>query len=339
MSTNGPDSAAMMTLSAIAYQSDINGQLLNPNLATAGDWSLVWGPMADDYGNLAYVAISASTGRYALTIRGSKTTFSLATLQNWFNNLDVLVQVPWKYFSNIQGCMISNGALIQASDLTSASWSGQTLTKFLTQDIPEGATLMVTGHSLGGNLASVLASWISSLRGPPASEPDPNTVVYTFAAPTAGNTAFASAFNTRFPNSWRYWNSQDVVPYAWENLPDLDQIYDGIGIPAPGDIKVVIDGMETSLLASEAWYDSYYHQPNDQGDELVGHAVIPPNEWTLEAAIQHGSSMYLSLLGAPLILSELLSSRTDLERGPVLERPELQKKDMAPRFPLRRQLP
>jgi len=153
MSTNWPDSAVMMTLSAIAYQSDIPGQLLNPNFATAGDWSLVWGPMADDYGNLAYVAKSASTGRYALTIRGSEATFSLATLQNWFNDLDVLVQVPWIYFPNVEGCMISNGAFIQASHLTTASWSGQTLAKFLTQDVPVGATLMVTGHSLGGNLA------------------------------------------------------------------------------------------------------------------------------------------------------------------------------------------
>lgn len=136
------------------------------------------------------------------------------------------------------------------------------------------------------SLASVLASWISSLRGPPAIQTDPTTVVYTFAAPTAGNTEFASAFNSRFPSSWRYWNSQDVVPHAWESLPDIDGIYDGIGIPAPGDVKVVIDGMET----------------------------------------------------APLILSEPPSSRTDLERGPVLKRPRLQKKDVAPRFSLRRQV-
>ena len=41
--------------------------------------------------------------------------------------------------------------------------------------------LYVTGHSLGGNLATVLASWISSLRVKDLSQPDPSTQIYTYA--------------------------------------------------------------------------------------------------------------------------------------------------------------
>ena len=64
MSTTWPDQAIMMTLSAIAYQHDIAGQLKKTTYATAGDWSLVWGPVQDDYGNLAYVVKSASTSEF-----------------------------------------------------------------------------------------------------------------------------------------------------------------------------------------------------------------------------------------------------------------------------------
>jgi triacylglycerol lipase len=331
MSEPWPDSAITMTLAAIAYEPDIPGQLRRPGYATAGDWPLVWGPVTDDYGNLAYVAQSGSNGRYALVIRGTETTFSLATLQNWFYDLDVLTQVVWPYFAGNQSCRISNGAFLQASNLTSASWSGQTLASFLTQEVPADAALILTGHSLGGNLASVLASWISSLRGPPARQPDPNTVVYTFAAPSAGDMAFASAFNARFPRSWRYWNSLDVAPRAWDHLPDFDDIYDGIGIPTPGDVQVVVDAMEVSLLASEVWYDSVYEQPNSAGSVLSGHAVTPAIGWVFEAAAQHASNMYLSLLEAPIIKGDLFSGPGARERGPVLKRPRLKKGDVIPR--------
>src|SRR5689334_5202962 len=105
MQNTWPDQATMMTLSAIAYQNDIAGQLKNTSYATGGDWSLVWGPIQDDWGNLAYVAVSASTGSYALVIRGSLTTFSWYAFLNWVNNLNVDIQFQWPYFPNDPGSM------------------------------------------------------------------------------------------------------------------------------------------------------------------------------------------------------------------------------------------
>jgi hypothetical protein len=313
----------MMTLSGIAYSSDIANQLKNTDYATQGDWSLVWGPCDDSYGNLAYVAISASTGKYALVIRGSETSFSWDTLYNWFYNLYVTWQSPWPTFPDQPDAMISYGSHVQASQLTEASWNGQTLGQFLTASIPQGATLAVTGHSLGGNLAIVLAAWISSIRGPAGTQPDPNTEVYTFAAPSPGNTQFAEGFNARFPKSYRYWNSLDAVPRAWDNLLDLLSIYNGIGIRTPAWIWDSVVTLEGILLASEWDYGSYYLQTNGSGNKLNQSMTPLTNDYLIELAYQHMVNVYLGLLNAPLLKPDTsLLAAAAFEPGSRLPRPQ-----------------
>ena len=85
--------------------------------------------------------------------------------------------------------------------------------------------------------------------------------------------------------------SASAVPRAWDRLPDLDDIYDGIGIPTPGDVQVIVDAMEVSLLVSEVWYDSIYGQPNGAGTVLNDHAVTPAIGWVFEAVTQHASNV------------------------------------------------
>jgi hypothetical protein len=322
MDNKWPESAVMMTLAGIAYSSDIPGQLKNTHYATQGDWSVVWGPTDDSYGNLAYVAKSASTGKYALVIRGSETSFSWDTLYNWFYNLYVTWQNPWPYFPTQPQAMLSYGSWVQATQLTLASWNAQTLGQFLTQSIPPEAVLALTGHSLGGNLATVLASWISSVRGPDGSEPDPNTEVYTFAAPSAGNTAFADGFNARFPKSYRYWNTLDAVPRAWDRLIDLLWIYDSIGIPTPSWIWDSVVTLEGLLIVSEWEYGSYYLQPNGNGTPLAGNPIPLNNDYLVELAHQHRVNVYLHLLGAPLIKQDAQVLTAALQPAQYLPRPE-----------------
>jgi triacylglycerol lipase len=331
MSNSWPDSAVMMTLSGLANSSDISGQLQNTNYATQGDWSVVWGPYNDSYGNLAYVTKSASTGNYALAIRGSETNISFNALYNWFFDFYVTWQSPWPYLIDAPQARISRGAWDQASNLTIATWNGQTLGNFLTQSIPASATVYVTGHSLGGNLASVLASWISFQRGPSGSTPDPNTVVYTFAAPSAGNTGFADGFNLRLPNSYRYWNSLDAIPRAWDHLLQLNSIYEGIGISTPGWVQDTVDGLDALLLTSELEYGSFYLQPNGGGTELSGSAAPAVTDYLNEVIYQHNVNVYLGLLGAPLIvpiaqpnLALATATRASL-KGDFLPRPIIER--------------
>ncbi len=327
------DAQVMMTLSAIAYYDDVSG-LLQQSAPTAG-WSLVWGPALYQY-NRAFVAQETATGRYAVAIRGSETTFSWDTFYNWLDDFEVLTQVAWPYFSAAPDCMVSYGAFTQLYNLCRASSGGQTLAAFLTS-LPPDAPLLVTGHSLGGNLATVLAAWVSAQRGPDGGAPDANTVIYTFAAPSAGNAAFAQAFNARFPQSWRYWNSLDVVPHAWDTVLEIIGIYDSIGIPTPLSITGAVVTMEGLLAASEAYYYSAYQQPNEAGTELPGHPAVSGIvadiwSWILEVAAQHGSSMYLNLLGAPPVTPSPPSVTAEVLAVSLPIPPKLGKGDVAPRL-------
>ncbi|OXM84895.1 lipase family protein [Paenibacillus rigui] len=68
--------------------------------------------------------------------------------------------------------------------------------------------LMITGHSLGGALATLCAT-DTALR-PPRRKP----VVYTFASPRVGNPEFARLFNRSAASSIRIVNPNDVVPHV-----------------------------------------------------------------------------------------------------------------------------
>src|SRR5262249_22048258 len=158
-------------------------------------------------------------------------------------------QSPWPLMSD-PSAMIASGAYTQLRHLLTTTWNGTTLAEYLSQ-LPQGE-LLLTGHSLGANLATVLASWASHNRGPAPDQPDPATQVYTFACPSPGNTAFANAYNSRFPSSWRYWNSYDVVPLAWADLVGQVTIYESLNINCPW--AVAIGAVETILAGSELYH-------------------------------------------------------------------------------------
>jgi triacylglycerol lipase len=230
--------------------------------------------------------------------------------------------------------MVSRGTYWQASALTSATYAGQTLASFLTKSVPASATLYVTGHSLGGNLATALASWISAQRGPAPGNPDPNTQPYTFAAPSAGNTIFASAYNARFPQGGRFCNVLDVVPNGWDNLLNVDGIYDSYFLYTPLLAQEAIDSMYTLLQASEAAYGSYYQQTNGRGTSL-GPDWLMNADWYTEVGFQHGHNTYLNLLGAPPVNANLLAEATAEEIGPIMIRPRVEKGSVPPMLVLR----
>lgn len=79
------------------------------------------------------------------------------------------------------------------------------------QLIDSDKPLFITGHSLGGALATLAALDIAhnSPYGPP--------IVYTFGAPRIGDPSFVKAYNYSVPIHWRIQNKYDIVPH----LPTL----------------------------------------------------------------------------------------------------------------------
>jgi len=77
--------------------------------------------------------------------------------------------------------------------------------------LPPDKPLFITGHSLGGALATLAAIDLTNNTAFTA------PIVYTFAAPRVGDPKFASSYNTAVGTHWRFQNEFDIVPH----LPPL----------------------------------------------------------------------------------------------------------------------
>lgn len=263
-----------------------------------GHWLCTWGPALDPMqANLAYVATYYQAGlpvALVVVIRGTDLTDDVwGDLWEAFEDLSVAFQtpLPWLLDPTVKIAEGTLGALDTLMGLTS---NGQTLLSYLLAVLGnpsnQNPVLIVTGHSLGGCIASVAAPWLKvSLRGSGISNP---VVPITFAAPTAGNPGFANYFGTQFPYFSRYYNQLDVVPMGWENLAGVKTVYQqcGLTIPLPADLVVNLwrHAMDVTGAA--------YAQPTTMGEPLQG-ACFETSDWYSELAFQHATTTYLALMG------------------------------------------
>jgi triacylglycerol lipase len=307
-----------MTLASITYCADIADSLKQ----YAPGWTLAWLPDAAVNGNYAYIARSRAGSQYVVAIRGSLLNFSWAAFDNWFEqDFNVFEQVDWQYPADPQGKpKISRGSSDGLDDLTSlvqTNPAGQTtmLDYLLANAVGKDQSIAVVGHSLGGNLATVYAPWLLyqlRQRNRPAPSLFP---VFTFAAPPAGNTAFAQAFDKAFPASWRYYNVYDIVPKASVLLSMLSMCELYSPSPLAYDIDLgdgvtlcdAIGGIALAISTSELYYESFYSQTNltGGGEPLTpGDTCCQTKEtdpllaWFDKAGCNHGHNTYLSLLKA-----------------------------------------
>jgi pimeloyl-ACP methyl ester carboxylesterase len=97
--------------------------------------------------------------------------------------------VEWDHAA-AAGARIAAGAHEGLTVLTSlVDERGDTLVEHLEKTVPAGASVVVTGHSLGGCLASVLAMHLNHVAGGKF-----KVRPITFAAPTAGDLRFAERY-------------------------------------------------------------------------------------------------------------------------------------------------
>ncbi len=278
-------------------------------------WEVVWDGNSIG-GNYAFVATNG-TG-YAIAIRGSLLEFSYDALQNWvYQDLHVMTMRSWPYSNEPSKAHISQGSWDGWQNLSEMKdKSGNTILSFMESRYNSKTPVLITGHSLGGNLATVYGSFLwNKLK---KNEEPTNINVITFAAPAAGNLDFAKDFNHKFPNALRYENSNDLVPKFPCNglVKSLGELYDSI--PSASTIMVGYDNKTVSLsnvfsmlniglgILQLTNGNANYTQTGGKG-KLITIPLSGKNinndiqNWLNEAGYHHSIEQYATYLGVPII--------------------------------------
>ncbi|HEX8720130.1 MAG TPA: hypothetical protein VF736_05775 [Pyrinomonadaceae bacterium] len=296
----------------------IVGQL-NSQEIVKGDWQLVWGPYVYKFpliarfrDNTFYVVRNTQDpSRYAVAIAGTNP----CELWDWvLEDFMVGHMTHWAYGHAPSAAKISAAAALSLSILQNAvpcpglPGAGLHLKDFLREAVAGsggGVSVAVTGHSLGGEMASTAALWLADTQGGQAVrsevwDPDGKATVSAccFAGPTAGNRHWAAYYDSRLgERTCRVWNSMDIVPHAWNtgDLSELPDLYRTGGVKMGLSLKLLVEGIRLKLeLARNDYTQIIEGQPPLDGK--VNTSL--PDSYFDQAAYQHVEA-YLDLLGLP----------------------------------------
>ena len=261
-------------------------------------WRCSWGPATDaDGSNLALVATALRESDNAplfqvVVIRGTDKIDKhlkghiLGDIEQLYEDLGVMSQksLPWLPPS----ACIAQGTADGLDVIQNLRWPNilpnRTLEHYLANTqigpVQDRPPIVVTGHSLGGCLTSVVAPWLAWAL--------PGTRVHaiSFAGPSAGNQPFVAYLASVIPTFRRYYNTLDVIPNWWATLGATNSIYSADGLDTP-DLLIVADWLFNKL-------DPHYAQPVT-GVPLSGEFTFGL-DWRGEAALQHHAQTYQSLL-------------------------------------------
>jgi triacylglycerol lipase len=265
------------------------------NLPTG--WTPVWTPVAIKDSNYASV-FQYTDGTLALVVQGTKNVLDA------LEDFEVATQEDFKW---ITGAKIALGTeQAKKKTLSLADTAGTTLEQYLTA-LESGSQLLVTGHSLGGNLASALAPWIAgtvpAFGGPhhPLAALPASIQGITFAAPTAGNAAFAAFLNAQ-SNYQANFNLNDVIPHVWAvteplNANDIQKMFVGGPNPCPTKIWDKIQAKLTKIQGKGLNYTQtkgqFFTFPIKQEPTTESATV----QWLSELAYQHNNAYASQFLG------------------------------------------
>ncbi|WP_437999652.1 IPT/TIG domain-containing protein [Sorangium sp. So ce185] len=290
-------------------QKGIETQLAMTSLATAGQWTLKWVQQSGFGFNMAYIAQNAAASAFAVVFRGTVNLF------NFMEDYDVAT--PEDFLGGAQYGKVSHGSNVAFAAITNDTNLASTLQGFV-KESSGPQTVYVVGHSLGGAMATMFSLYLrDQLNGYGCT-----VQCYTFAAPSAGDSKFATSFNNQQPAPVCVWNAYDVVPHAWAALETVrDTFYPLPGLAASKDMKQQIQSAidKANGVGTHSQYTQVAQQPplntnlsiyfTDSRHVLRNDEAMADAYWKEEMAYQHGANTYLELLG--------LSEQQQLPNPPV----------------------
>jgi len=264
---------------------------------------VVWGPaeLTDIVGisySLAYIVHNAATNEVTVVIRGT----NMVSLGSWWDeDFQIGTLVPFKkYAPHAKGNpQISQGTangidyLLSLQDPTTNQQMVAFLLNWYTQGPPPSA-VYVTGHSLGGALTPPMVAILNDaiFDGGPITD----MAWWTFAGPTSGDESFANYFEALWPFQFpgRYHNTLDIAPFCWWSEDDVENIYVPNdlywGLPESAGIELLFysaEGISYTQPAADVTLQGTF---NDDW--------LPDYLWTVQAADQHSSDTYQTLVNA-----------------------------------------
>jgi hypothetical protein len=311
--TGIPSPQTGVILANLAY----SNQLATDLQTALPNWTLEWQGTVTTDGNTAFIASDPSGEYYALAFRGSLPPFDVLKDWNAFANwiledMDVVTEQPWPYVSAGNTAKISNGAntafnnvLAMTNEISGGS-TDSILTYLQTNAVNNQKTVIIAGHSLGGNIANVYASYFTT-----SNAGFNNTYLYTYAAPAAGDSGFAQDLDNKIANAWHYENLNDIVP----KFPVTISIILGavfLYSPAPysGDITTTYKGLTVSLrdgiLLLAGALSLYGYTQQALNYQIFPNPLDPTYEtntmkdWFEQAGAQHAVTNYATYLGVTL---------------------------------------
>lgn len=293
----------------------INNQLADTKLATGGEWQAIWVGLTQDRANMVYIAKAAppmgGPRAFAVCLRGTVGGSPIDTAEDMNVGTLLPFEVGGTQGKISQGAMEAFTEIVMGTDLLGALVGAS-------MPVPPdlfGPTIYVTGHSLGGALATTVSLFLAA-RSFLWGLFQPSFQVYTFAAPTAGDEGFAQGFAERFPDATCVYNYYDLVPYAWESLdsiydnPSNNPFYPGASAMPPGpgptagplnEIGQIIKG-----IAGKTKGNQYVQPPRQPALNFPLQSCVSPyppdsssiEEFVLQVGFQHSNNNYLNLLEA-----------------------------------------
>ncbi len=186
-----------------------------------------------------FVAVGGAPKTAVVALRGTATTMEWWDDFHW--DLVPFTQVPnggkvaqgFYDIYNTFGTMTPGQQPGTPAPGTFAASIAQAAAENLAADVDNGdLPIVVTGHSLGGALATLLVTDLTANNTPLKPQ------AWTFASPNVGDAAFAARYGALSTVSWRIYNQVDVVPYFPVDVADHYQpVTTGYAINSLGKAK------------------------------------------------------------------------------------------------------